>query len=100
MRRKTAYVRNGQLKSVLYGAATVALLAYAVPKIPRLEHGLGGTFSFLWITFAGLAVSANVYFAVAADKERSYMLEMQTARREHAISSVPAETVEQTRARG
>lgn len=75
MRRKTANVANGRRKSFVYTCAIVAMVAYALPKLPHLHHGVDGSFTMLWILFAALAVAANVYFAVGADQERSRMLE-------------------------
>lgn len=76
MWRKTANVVNGRRKALYYGCAAIALAAYGLPRIPRLQHGLPGTFSFLWIATITLVLAANIYFLVGADKERSMMLEV------------------------
>lgn len=73
--RRMQKQRPSQRTALIYALALVALLAYALPRIPALRPGLPGTFSVLWIIFAGLALAANVYFFVGADKERSKMLE-------------------------
>lgn len=77
MRRHMAYVQHKRRKNIIYTCALIALVAYAIPRIPEIHHGMGGTFSVLWILFAGLAIAANLYFVVGADKERSKMLELQ-----------------------
>lgn len=80
MRRKLKTVPQARNRAVVYSCALVAMGMYAIPKIPRLEHGLPGTFSMVWILFAVLALASNVYFLVGADKERSRMLETQELR--------------------
>lgn len=74
MWRKSLYVSNRRRKSFVYVCALVAMLFYAIPRLPRLQHGVAGTFAFLWIGFAGLVLAANLYFLVGADKERSRLL--------------------------
>lgn len=76
MRRKLAVVPKTKQRALVYTSCILALLAYGVPKLPALHEGISGTFSALWILFAALAVAANVYFLVGADKERSRMLEV------------------------
>lgn len=62
--------------AVVYTCALVVLGVYAIPKLlPELHPGIAGTFSILWILFAGLALAANLYFMFGADRERSRMLE-------------------------
>lgn len=75
VRRNMAPKPNPRSRSFIYLCTILALSVYAVPKLPALSPGLAGTFSTLWILFAVLAVSANLYFLVGADKERSRMLE-------------------------
>lgn len=79
MRRKTRVVTHARRRAFVYGCALVALVVYGLPRIPALQRGLPGTFSLIWILFAGLALAANVYFLVGADKERSRMLELRTS---------------------
>jgi hypothetical protein len=81
MRRKLRNVPNGKNKAFVYVCAVIALGIYGIPKIPSLHPGIGGTFSMIWILFGVLALAANTYFLVGADKERSRMLET------HAIKS-------------
>ena len=75
MRRKSAFVPNRRSKAVVYACSLIALGAYAVPRLPRLQPGLPGTFAMLWILFAVLALAANLYFMLGADEERKHMLE-------------------------
>ncbi|MBX6351970.1 MAG: hypothetical protein IRZ10_01445 [Thermoflavifilum sp.] len=75
MRRKMRHVPYARQRAITYTCCLLAILVYAIPRIPPLAHGIAGTFSFLWILFAALAVAANVYFLVGADQERSRMLE-------------------------
>ncbi|KPV39912.1 hypothetical protein [Alicyclobacillus ferrooxydans] len=75
MRRKLRHVPHARNRAVVYTCAVVSMVAYAIPRIPKLEHGVAGTFSMVWILFAVLALAANIYFLVGADKERSRMLE-------------------------
>lgn len=75
MRRKLRKVPNGKNKAFVYVCAIIALGIYGIPKIPSLHPGMGGTFSMVWILFGVLALAANMYFLVGADKERSRMLE-------------------------
>lgn len=76
MRRKTLAVHHPKRRAAVYTLTLLALLAYALPQLPALRHGLAGTFSFLWILFAGLAVAANLYFLFGADRERSRNLDL------------------------
>lgn len=62
--------------ALIYTCALIALGVYAIPNLlPELHPGIAGSFSVLWILFAGLALAANLYFLFGADKERSRMLE-------------------------
>jgi fructoselysine-6-P-deglycase FrlB-like protein len=78
MRRKLRRVPYARQRAITYTCCLIALLGYAIPRIPPLAPGVAGTFSFVWILFAALAVAANVYFLVGADKERSRMIEART----------------------
>lgn len=65
--RRTAFV---------YACALIAMGVYAIPNLlPELHPGIAGSYSMLWILFAGLVLAANLYFVFGADKERSRMLE-------------------------
>jgi hypothetical protein len=72
-------VPQSKRRAFVNTCAIVALSVYGIPRIPRLHPGLDGTFSTIWILFAALAVAANLYFLVGADKERSQQLERQEA---------------------
>ncbi|GGJ11487.1 hypothetical protein GCM10010885_21010 [Alicyclobacillus cellulosilyticus] len=74
MGRWKVRMARSRVRSFVYACALLSLLAYGVPRLPALRPGWAGTFSMLWILFAGLAFAANVYFAVGADRERSRML--------------------------
>ncbi|QQE78034.1 hypothetical protein [Alicyclobacillus sp. SO9] len=74
MRRKIG-MRPSRRNTFIYICALIAMLAYGIPRIPALKPGLAGSFSAVWILFCALAIAANVYFFVGADKERSRMLE-------------------------
>lgn len=80
MRRKMRYVPHARNRAIVYICALVSMIAYAIPRIPPLRHGLSGSFSMIWILFALLALTSNVYFLVGADKERSRMLESESLR--------------------
>jgi len=80
MRRKMAVLTRPKQRAVVYTCCALALVAYGVPKIPALHPGIGGTFTALWILFAALAIAANMYFLVGADRERSRMLEANAAK--------------------
>lgn len=80
MRRKVSQTRNASSKAFIYICCLVALCVYGIPRIPTLQHGIAGTFSSVWILFAGLALAANLYFFLGADKERSRMLEEQESK--------------------
>ncbi|WP_197029244.1 hypothetical protein [Alicyclobacillus macrosporangiidus] len=75
MKRKMKDVPHAKHRALVYSGALVALAVYALPRLPDLRPGLGGTFTVLWILITALALSANLYFLVGADKERSRMLE-------------------------
>lgn len=64
-------------RALVYLAALIAMAIYAIPQLPKLQTGLPGTFSMLWILFLALAIAANTYFMVGADVERRRMLEEQ-----------------------
>lgn len=86
MRRKISNVANGREKAFVYTCALVALSVYAVPRLPRMTHGLAGTFTVLWLLFVALCVGANLYFLIGADKERKRLLDARTT---GARASVP-----------
>lgn len=75
MRRKISRRPTDKNKAFVYVCALVTLGVYAIPRLPALQRGLAGTFSMVWILFAVLSLSANLYFLFGADKERSRMLE-------------------------
>jgi|GEM_PF-3213172 len=86
--------RPSRSRAMIYACALVALLVYGIPRIPSLKPGLAGSFSMLWILFAGLALAANVYFFVGADRERSRMLEeLDVTKRNEEPASDKARTV-------
>ncbi|MDI9260880.1 hypothetical protein [Alicyclobacillus sendaiensis] len=75
MRRKVGVPRQVRMYSAIYGLAALALAAYGVPRLPKLEHGLAGTFSALWLLLLALYIGANLYFWLGADRERARRLE-------------------------
>ncbi|EPZ47482.1 MULTISPECIES: hypothetical protein [Alicyclobacillus] len=77
MRRKVANVANSRQKSLIYTCALIGLTVYGVPKLPKLAHGMAGTFTVVWLLFVALCVGANLYFLFGADKERKRLLEQQ-----------------------
>lgn len=77
MRRRMQTGASARTRAFVYVSALVAMAVYAIPQLPKLQPGLPGTFSMLWILFLALAVAANVYFMVGADVERRRMLEEQ-----------------------
>lgn len=96
MRRSSLITTNRRRKAFVYSAALIAMLAYGIPKLPKVQHGLPGTFSFLWILFACLALGANLYFVVGADKERSRML---SAKRSGVVMTSPESDEQEVRRR-
>lgn len=80
MRRKMGNVANGRQKSFVYTCALIGLTIYGVPQLPKLQHGLAGTFTALWLLFVALSVGANLYFLFGTDKERKRILDEQTAK--------------------
>lgn len=74
MRRKLSHTPYARMKAAVYACSILALAVYGLPRIPKLAPGMSGTFSMLWILFAFLAVAANVYYLVGADKERSRLV--------------------------
>jgi hypothetical protein len=76
MRRKTMHFRKTKQKAVAYTVSLILLAVYGIPRMPKIHPGLGGSFVTLWILFVALAIAANVYFLVGADRERSRMLEV------------------------
>lgn len=71
---RSIHARPRKRRAFVYVCSLLALLIYALPRLPKLAHGISGTFSFLWILFASLALAANLYFLVGADRERSRLL--------------------------
>jgi predicted anti-sigma-YlaC factor YlaD len=93
MRRKTRPDPAIRRRTLFYACAILAIMVYAIPRLPSLKPGLAGTFTLLWILFAGLAVAANLYFVFGADKERSRMLE------EIAVYEAPSDAEEEQKGR-
>ncbi len=74
--KRMARRRPNRRTAFIYTCALIALGVYAIPNLlPELHPGIAGSFSVLWILFAGLALAANLYFLFGADRERSRMLE-------------------------
>ncbi|SIS55642.1 hypothetical protein [Alicyclobacillus vulcanalis] len=75
MRRRVGVPKQVRRTSAIYGLAALALAVYGVPRLPKLEHGVAGTFSALWMLFLALFIGANLYFLLGADRERARQLE-------------------------
>ena len=74
MWRKSLYRAGGRRRAFVYVCAIAAMMVYSIPRLPKLQPGVAGSFAMLWILFAGVALAANLYFLFGADKERSKML--------------------------
>jgi len=77
MRRNLRSPANSRGRALIYLSSLIALVVYAIPKLPRLQPGIAGSFSMLWILLVCVAIAANLYFLVGADVERRRMLEEQ-----------------------
>ncbi|SDW11062.1 hypothetical protein SAMN04489725_10261 [Alicyclobacillus hesperidum] len=82
VRRKVGVPRQIRRQSIIYTCAAIALGAYGIPRLPRMSHGIAGTFTAAWMLVLALSICANLYFVLGADKERKRLLEEQQYRTE------------------
>ncbi|MCL6637123.1 MAG: hypothetical protein K6T26_04155 [Alicyclobacillus sp.] len=76
MRKSWRTVRRQRLRALLYTAALLVMSFYALPYLPSLHAGgWASVFTVLWLAYTGVALAANLYFLLGADRERSRMLE-------------------------
>lgn len=59
-------------KSLLYLAIALGMIIYAIPRLPVLTLTEEGLFTLLWLSYALLALGANLYFLMGVDRDRHH----------------------------
>ncbi len=72
--------------STTYVLLSTGILVIAVPRLPRLSVNIDGVFAVFWIAFALVVLGANLWFALAADRERRLFTMMKVRRRRRSVS--------------
>ncbi|ASS74504.1 hypothetical protein CIG75_05505 [Tumebacillus algifaecis] len=62
--------RKQTTRSFVYLTIGLALLFYALPRVPHVTGSLEGAFTCVWLGFAMLIISSNLYYLIGVDKER------------------------------
>lgn len=57
----------------------LALLFYALPRLPQATWSLEGAFTIAWLSFSVLIIGANLYQLIGVDKERQASRKQQRA---------------------
>ncbi len=73
--------------STTYVLLSTGILVVAVPRLPRLSVNIDGVFAFFWIAFALVVLGANLWFALAADRERRLLTTMKARRKRTSDTS-------------
>lgn len=62
--------RKQTTRSFVYMTIGLALLFYALPRVPQVTWSLEGAFTCVWLAFAMLIISSNLYYLIGVDKEK------------------------------
>jgi hypothetical protein len=57
----------------------LALLFYALPRVPQVTWSLEGAFTLTWLSFALLIISSNLYDLIGVDKETQELKKRRSA---------------------
>jgi hypothetical protein len=68
-RRMTSRIPN-----ILYVGMGIALVAAALPRLPRIAADASGVFTCVWLLFGLVVIGANLWFALAVHRERGERL--------------------------
>lgn len=58
------------MRAFVYLTVGLAMLFYALPRIPDVTMSSRGAFTIMWLAFAMLFIGANLYYLIGVDKER------------------------------
>ncbi|UOF92655.1 hypothetical protein LSG31_11110 [Fodinisporobacter ferrooxydans] len=84
MRKMIGNRRAYPLKSVLYVILGLAMVLYAIPKLPAISLSVSGIFTVVWLLFSFLFIGANLYYVYGVDKEAKHEAEpAQRSQTEH-----------------
>ncbi|MBL0386249.1 hypothetical protein JJB07_06230 [Tumebacillus sp. ITR2] len=62
--------RKQTMRAFVYLTAGLAMLFYALPRVPDVTMDISGAFTISWLAFAMLFIGANLYYLIGVDKER------------------------------
>ncbi|KEO82080.1 hypothetical protein [Tumebacillus flagellatus] len=62
--------RKQTMRAFVYLTVGLAMLFYALPRVPDVTMDLHGAFTICWLAFAMLCIGANLYHLIGVDKER------------------------------
>jgi TRAP-type mannitol/chloroaromatic compound transport system permease small subunit len=64
--RKKSNQTGKSIGSIIMG---IAMVVYAVPKLPAFSLSAAGFFTLVWLLFALLVIGANLYYLIGVDRE-------------------------------
>ncbi|PWK13862.1 hypothetical protein [Tumebacillus permanentifrigoris] len=62
--------RKHTMRAFVYLTVGLAMLFYALPRVPDVTMDIRGVFTISWLAFAMLFIGANLYYLIGVDKER------------------------------
>jgi hypothetical protein len=80
------------MRAFVYLTLGLAMLFFALPRLPHVTMSLEGAFTLSWLLFAMLIVGANLYYLIGADRDN------QARRKRNAILQWKLREAEQRRA--
>lgn len=57
------------MRAFIYLTMGLAMLFYALPRVPEITMSMEGAFIISWLSFAMLFIGANLYYLIGADRE-------------------------------
>lgn len=69
IRRYERKNQNHKVRSIGYIVMAIAMVLYAVPKLPAFTFSAAGFFTLVWLAFALLVIGSNLYYLIGADRE-------------------------------
>ncbi|MGZ4032765.1 MAG: hypothetical protein ACXVDJ_09510 [Tumebacillaceae bacterium] len=61
--------REHTIRAFIYLTLGLAMLFFALPRLPHVTASVEGAFTVSWLLFAMLIVGANLYYLVGADRD-------------------------------
>jgi hypothetical protein len=68
-KRGISLKRKHTLRAFVYLTLGLAMLFFALPRLPHVTMSMEGAFTVSWLLFAMLIVGANLYYLIGADRD-------------------------------